>query len=357
MSDWIQIDGSEGEGGGQVLRTSLSLSALTGRPLRLTNIRAGRSKPGLRPQHLTAVRAVAATCDAEVDGAEINSRSLKFDPAGPPHSDDFRFNVEDAAQHGSAGSVTLILQAMLWPLAFANTPSSVTLQGGTHVPFSPSYHYIAEVAGPAFGRFGTQFDVRLDEWGWLPAGQGQLTATLRPVERLEAVTFERVEIERIHGVAAVTNLPSHIPQRMANRANNLLREAGFKTSIQPVRERGQGPGAGIFLWVRHGGFGSLGRKGLPSERVAEAAVADCLDFAENETATVDAHLADQLLIPMALARGTSTFTTHRLTRHTMTNAAILRRWLDVPIAIEGEPDGPARVTVEGTNFTVRENRG
>ena len=357
MRDWIQIDGSEGEGGGQVLRTSLSLSALTGRPLRLTNIRAGRSKPGLRPQHLTAVRAVAATCDAEVSGAEINSQSLEFEPAGPPHSDDFRFNVEDAAQHGSAGSVTLILQAMLWPLAFADTTSTVILRGGTHVPFSPSYHYIAEVARPAFGGFGTRFDVDLDEWGWLPAGQGQLTAAIRPIEGLEAVTFEPAEIERVEGVAAVTNLPSHIPQRMANRANNLLREAGFKTSIQPLRERGQGPGAGIFLWVPQGGFGSLGRKGLPSERVAEAAVADCLAFAENGAAAVDAHLADQLLIPMALARGTSTFTTDRLTRHTMTNAAILRRWLDVPITVDGEPDGPARVTVKGIDFTVRENGG
>jgi len=352
MREWIGIDGSEGEGGGQVLRTSLTLSALTGRPLRITNIRAGRSKPGLRPQHLTAVRAVAAICDAEVRGAEINSQTLEFDPAGPPHSDDFHFDVEDAAEHGSAGSVTLILQAILWPLTFADTASTVVLRGGTHVPFSPPYHYVAEVARPAFGRFGTQLDLQLDEWGWLPAGQGQMTATIRPVERLEAVTFERAEIERVHGVAAVTNLPSHIPQRMVNRANNLLRDAGFETSIRPLRERGPGPGAGIFLWVTQGGFGSLGRQGLPSERVAEAAVADLLAFAENGMAAVDAHLADQLLIPMALARGSSTFTTRRLTRHTMTNAAILRRWLDVPITVDGELDGPARVTIEGINFTI-----
>lgn len=348
----MEIDGSEGEGGGQVLRTSLSLSALTGRPLRLTNIRAGRSKPGLRPQHLTAVRAIAAICDAEVGGDEINSQTLTFDPAGPPHSDDFRFDVEDAAEHGSAGSVTLILQAILWPLTFADLESTVVLRGGTHVPFSPSYHYVAEVARPAFARFQTQFDVSLDEWGWLPAGQGQITATIQPVERLEAVTFKRDEIERVHGVAAVTNLPSHIPQRMTNRAHNLLREEGFKTSIRPLRERGPGPGAGIFLWVAQGGFDSLGRKGVPSERVAEAGVADLLAFAENGTAAVDAHLADQLLIPMALAHGTSTFTTHRLTTHTMTNAAILRRWLDVPISIDGQPDGPGRVTVEGIGFTI-----
>ena len=352
MREWIEIDGSEGEGGGQILRTSLSLSAITGRPLRLTNIRAGRSKPGLRPQHLTAVRAVAALCDAEVQGDNINSQTLEFDPAGPPHSDDFHFDVEDAAQHGSAGSVTLILQAMLWPLTYADTKSTVGLRGGTHVPFSPAYHYLAEVARPAFARFQAQFDVRLEEWGWLPAGQGQITATIRPVERLEAVTFERPEIERVQGVAAVTNLPSHIPQRMANRASNLLREEGLDTSIRPLRERGPGPGAGIFLWVPQAGFGSLGRKGLPSERVAEAAVADLLAFIENEAAAVDAHLADQLLLPMALARGTSTFTTHRLTQHTMTSAALLRRWLDASITVEGKPDGPGSVTVAGIDYTV-----
>lgn len=352
MREWIEIDGSEGEGGGQIVRTSLSLSAITGRPLRLTNIRAGRSKPGLRPQHLTAVRAVAAICDADVSGAEISSQTLEFDPAGPPHSDDFHFDVEDAAQHGSAGSVTLILQAMLWPLLFADTASTVVLRGGTHVPFSPSYHYVAEVARPALARFQAQFDVRLDEWGWLPAGQGQITATIHPVERLQAVSFERPKIERVRGVAAVTNLPSHIPQRMANRANNLLREEGLETSIRPLRERGQGPGAGIWLWVPQAGFGSLGRKGLPSERVAEAAVAHLLPFIENGAAAVDAHLADQLLLPMALARGTSTFTTHRLTQHTITSAALLRRWLDASITIEGDLDGPGRVTVAGINFSV-----
>lgn len=352
MREWIEIDGSEGEGGGQIVRTSLSLSAIMGRPLRLTNIRAGRSKPGLRPQHLTAVRAVAAICDADVRGDEINSQTLEFDPAGPPHSDDFHFDVEDAAQHGSAGSVTLILQAMLWPLLFADTESTVVLRGGTHVPFSPPYHYLAEVARPAFARLQASFDLRLDEWGWLPAGQGQVTATIRPVERLQAVAFERPEIERVHGVAAVTNLPSHIPQRMANRANNLLRDEGLETSIRPLRETGPGPGAGIFLWVPQAGFGSLGRKGLPSERVAEAAVADLLPFIENGAATVDAHLADQLLLPMALARGTSTFTTHRLTQHIMTSATLLRRWLNASITIEGKLDEPGRVTVAGVDFAV-----
>lgn len=350
--DVLRIDGSQGEGGGQVLRTSLSLSALTGRPMRMTKIRAGRSRPGLRPQHLTAVRAVAAICDAEVEGDEIESQTLTFTPAGPPHSDDYVFDVEDAAPHGSAGSVTLLFQALLWPLVFAGMESRVTLRGGTHVPFSPPYHYLAEVARPAFREFNGFFDVKLEAWGWMQAGKGAVSGTIRPVPRLVPATFERVPPTRVHGVAAVTNLPAHIPQRMASRAHNVLREAGLKTSIRPVRERGEGPGAGLFLWVPQAGFGVLGRQGWPAEKVAETAVAELLAFVENETAAVDPYLADQLLIPMALADGRSTFTTNRLSRHTLTNAALLRRWLDVSIVVEGEEDGPGRVTVEGVGFTV-----
>ncbi|MDX1664320.1 MAG: RNA 3'-terminal phosphate cyclase [Candidatus Promineifilaceae bacterium] len=351
----MTIDGSQGEGGGQMLRTGLSLSATTGRPLRLINIRAGRSKPGLRPQHLTAVRAVAATCDAEVEGDTIDSQELTFYPAGPPHADDFIFNVEEAARHGSAGAVTLIFQAILWPLVFADSPSRVVLRGGTHVPFSPPYHYLAEVARPAFARFRAYFDLSLNRWGWAPAGKGEIAATIRPVPRLEAATFEPVAGGRVHGVAAVTNLPSHIPQRMAGRAHNLLREAGLKTSIQPLRETAEGPGAGIFLWLPQAGFGALGRQGLPSETVAETAVAELLAFIENESAAVDAHLANQLLLPMALAHGTSSLTTDRLTRHTLTNAEILRRWLDVTITVEGELGEPGTITVEGAAFTVEDD--
>lgn len=348
----LTIDGSQGEGGGQVLRTSLSLSALTGRPVRMINIRAGRSRPGLRPQHLTAVRAVAAVCDAELEGDEIDSQTLIFHPAGPPHSDDYVFDVEDAALHGSAGSVTLLFQALLWPLVFAETESRVTLRGGTHVPFSPPYHYLAEVARPAFRQFNAFFDVELEAWGWMQAGKGELSATISPVPRLVPESFERVPATRVYGVAAVTNLPAHIPQRMASRAHNLLREGGFKTSIRPVRESGEGPGAGLFLWISQAGFGMLGRQGWPSEKVAEEAVAELLAFVENETAAVDPYLADQLLIPMALADGRSTYTTNRLTGHTLTNAALIRNWLDVSIMIEGERDQPGRVTVEGMGFSV-----
>lgn len=353
MTDELHhIDGSRGEGGGQVLRTSLSLAALTGRAIRLTNVRAGRSRPGLRPQHLTAVRAVAAVCDARLEGDHIDSQALTFAPQSRPRGGQYAFDVEDVALHGSAGSATLILQAMLWPLLFAGEPSQVSLRGGTHVPFSPPYEYVEHVARPALARFGVDFDLELQAWGWMPAGKGHIRATIRPLQRLDPVTFTPAPRQPVQGLAVVTNLPSHIPHRMARRAVNLLEEAGLETSIQPLRERSTGPGAGICLWLPQAGFSSLGREGLPAEKVAEAAVAELLAFVDNEAAAVDHLLADQLLIPMALAGGRSTFTTHRLSSHTLTSAALLRQWLDVDVTVEGREGQAGRVAVDGAGFTL-----
>ncbi|HZD10763.1 MAG TPA: RNA 3'-terminal phosphate cyclase [Candidatus Binatia bacterium] len=347
----VIIDGSKGEGGGQVLRTSLSLAAVTGRVLRMINIRAGRSRPGLRPQHLTAVRAVAAVCDAQLRGDEIGSPQLTFAPQASPHGDEYVFDVRDAAEHGSAGSVTLIFQAMLWPLLFADRPSQVTLRGGTHVPFSPPYHYLENVFHPAARRFGAEFHLDLGAWGWLPVGDGEIKAAITPVRQLQAVIFERPALDVVHGAAAVTNLPSDIAQRMANRASNLLREQELQPDIRPVRERAASPGAGIFLWLPQAGYGQLGRKGYPADKVAEDAVAELLTFIDNGFAAVDHHLADQLLIPMGLARGRSAFTTHLLSSHTFTNASVMRRWLDVEVSISGGLTEAGSVSIRGAGLT------
>ncbi|MFZ0548607.1 MAG: RNA 3'-terminal phosphate cyclase, partial [Candidatus Promineifilaceae bacterium] len=171
-----------------------------------------------------------------------------------------------------------------------------------------------------------------------------------PVSGLHAVSFEPVEAETVGGVGAVTNLPSHIPHRMARRAHNLIEQMGLKPGVSAVREHGDGPGAGIVLWRTQAGFSSLGRIGLPADKVAEAAVADLAAFLDNGTA-VDKYLADQLLIPMALAHGRSSLTTDHLTRHTLTNSDLLRQWLDVPIQIRGELSQSAEIMVEGVGFT------
>ncbi len=360
----ITIDGSQGEGGGQVLRTSLTLAALTGRPLLLVNIRAGRSRPGLRPQHLTAVRAVAAVCAAQLHGDNIDSQTLEFHPTAPPQAGRYYFDVSAATQTFSAGAVTLIGQSILWPLLFAPAPSQVTLRGGTFVPFSPPYHYLAQVARLAFARFGAQVATELQAWGWMQAGGGEVQMTVTPTTRLHAVAFQPEATVQVSGVAGVTNLPADISQRMARRAHNLLQALGFRPNIQPVRETGKGPGAGIVLWLPGAGFSSLGRKGFPADQVAETAVAQLRAFVDNQGSinnprpasgwpfAVDKHLADQLLLPMALAHGTSSFTTNQITRHTLTNAALLQQWLDAPMQIEGALDQPGRVTVTGIGFSL-----
>ena len=345
------INGRMGEGGGQVLRTSLSLSALTGRPFRLEHLRANRSKAGLRPQHLTAVRAAARLCGAALAGDALDSTTLEFRPAIPPQPGNYHIDVSDAAQGGSAGAVTLVLQTILWPLLFARGRSAVTLRGGTHVPMSPSWHHLARVARPALARMGATFSTELEAWGWYPAGGGRVTATIEPITRLEAPSFVHIPAERVEGVAAVTNLPADIPQRMAGRATNLLAAAGLRAKIEPRRENGAGAGAGIFLWLPQGGFGALGRRGLPSDKVAEAVVAETLAFVDNRM-MVDQHLADQLLLPLALAHGNTRYTTDHLTLHTVTNAELLRLWLDARIDITGDLHGPAEIEVTGAGYHV-----
>lgn len=351
----LMIDGRQGEGGGQVLRTSLSLAGLTGQQFTLTNIRANRKQPGLRPQHLTAVHAVAAVCGANLQGDTINSQSLVFQPQAPPQGSTYRFDVADVAQGGSAGAVTLIWQALIWPLLFSRTKSHVTFHGGTHVPFSPPLHHLSQVVLPLLHQFGIEATLELKAWGWYPAGGGEMTAVIHPTTHLHAPTITAPDTKSVNGIAAVTNLPAHIPQRMASRAHNLLVDAGFVPHIQTVRQRGRGPGAGIVLWLPNGGFSSLGRKGLPAEQVAETAVSKLLAFARSST-LVDEHLADQLMIPAALAQGTTRYTTHRLTLHALTNADLLRQWLSVSIQIDGQLDQPAEIVVSGVGFH-RENSG
>lgn len=342
----LTIDGREGEGGGQLLRTSLSLSVLTGRPWRMEHIRAGRSQPGLRPQHLTAVRAAAALCAADLQGDSLNSQTLEFRPRQPAQAGQYRFDVNDHTPHHSAGAVTLIWQTVVWPLLFAGGPSHVVLRGGTHVPFSPTFDYVNQVVRPNYGRMGVNVALSLDEWGWMAHGGGQLTAVIQPLAQLTAADFTPQPVDIVRGEGMATNLPADIPQRLANRAANLVRQAGLAAHIHPIRQRSTAAGAAILLWLPQAGFSQLGEQGLPAQTVAERAVADLLAFV-GSGAAVDEHLADQLLLPMSLAHGRSHFTTQRLTPHTLTNAQLIGRWLGVKINITGTLGRPAEVRVEG----------
>jgi RNA 3'-terminal phosphate cyclase (ATP) len=193
-------------------------------------------------------------------------------------------------------------------------------------------------------------------WGWYPAGGGVMRATITPAERLEATALEKSGSTIVHGVAAVTNLPAHIPQRMARRAHNLLADAGLQPRIQALRENGRAPGAGMVLWLPGAGFTSLGKRGLSAERVAEAAVAETIEFVRSGAA-VDQYLADQLLLPLALAHGRSRFSTHRLTRHVLTNRELLHKWLDAEIDITGALEEPASLVISGIGFARAQYQG
>lgn len=341
MPDMLVIDGSYGEGGGQILRTALALAAITGRAIRIEKIRARRKNPGLAAQHLTSVRAAAEVCDARVSGDEPGSLTLAFLPGGPPQAGDYIFDVAEAREGGSAGAATLVLQTILLPLALAVGNSTVVIQGGTHVAWSPPFDYARDVWLPALVHMGVDAKLELVKWGWYPVGQGEIRAEISGLgtgrQPSPVMLTERGALRRVSGRAVAANLPSHIPQRMADRARSLLTEAGVNARIEPLRVRAACAGAGIFLSAEYdgvgAGFNALGVKGKPSEAVAEEAVGALLAHCDSDAA-LDEHLADQLVLPLALAGDVSSFSTERVSRHLTTNAWVVEQF------------GLARVTVE-----------
>lgn len=339
------IDGAYGEGGGQILRTALALAALLTRPVYIDHIRAGRKNPGLAAQHLTAVQAAAMICDAAVTGAKLGSTQLSFEPQCPPLAGLYEFDVAQARAGGSAGAATLVLQTVLLPLACAGQASTVTVKGGTHVAWSPPFHYFRDVYLPLLAGLGIEAAANLSAWGWYPAGGGAITLEIAGGWALskqclpdQGTGFDlgagRGSLKQISGAAVAADLPAHIAQRMCNRALNLLQQADFAATIEPQRVRSQSPGAGIFLLAEYeagrAGFSALGRKGKPSEVVAEEAVEALLAF-HCTGAVVDHYLADQLVLPLALAGYSSKVRVERLSRHTLTNIWVVEQFLG-PVA-------------------------
>jgi RNA 3'-terminal phosphate cyclase (ATP) len=347
----LTIDGSYGEGGGQILRSALMLSALLGQPIRLEKLRARRRRPGLRPQHLTAVRAVAQLCDAELAGDALDSRTLTFVPRRPPQAGPYHFDVMDVAKGGSAGAVSLILQAVLLPLALAEGDSTVTLEGGTHVAWSPPIHYLQEVYLPTLAALGLRATVELERWGWYPQGGGRVICRVEGIgaRALESPLLplrrtERGGLRRIAGISATSNLPDHIGRRQRDQAVKLLRSRGFKPEIEIVDAPSPGPGTCVFLRAEFkgtvAGFTGYGRLRKPAEKVAEEAARAFLAY-QRSGGAVDRYLADQLILPLALAAGESHFTTGKVTDHLRTNAWLVGQFL--PIRVEIGADRSVRI--------------
>ncbi len=349
--DVLTLDGSYGAGGGQILRTALSLSAVTARPFHLTSIRAGRRNPGLLPQHLSAVRAAATISGATVSGDRLGSTELSFSPTHLPRSGSYVFDVAETAQRGSAGSVSLILQTLLVPLALVDRASTLVLRGGTHVEWAPSFDDLVHAYFPALRQIGFRIDAELKRWGWYPVGNGEISCEIgndRGATRLNPIQVaDRGPLRQVAGTAIAANLPAHIPQRMVDRARASLGDLGVPVNILPQRVTAACPGAGIFLVAKYenmaASFSGYGRLGKPSEAVADEAVAAFREHHASDGA-VELHLADQLLLPLSLAAGISTFTTPRPTSHLMTNAWNIGQFAIADVSIE--EGTPCRVSIQ-----------
>ena len=320
--DILVLDGSMGEGGGQILRTALALSACMNRAFVLENIRAGRGKPGLLRQHLTAVNAVASICKAKVEGAELGSKKLRFIP-GQIHSGHFHFSI------GSAGSAMLVLQTVLYPLMFADAPSTVIIEGGTHNSMAPPFEFIDEVFLPLLRKMGARVELSLLRAGFYPAGGGQIHIKVNPCPSLTPLRLmTRGEIVSQEAVVILSALPEDIAERQLRLLKRKL--LWPQSSLQWRSQKSVGPGNVVYVKIQCTQlaemFTAFGQKGVRAERVA-GQVADAVKRYLMHNAPVDEHLADQLLLPMAFA-GNSEFVTTKPSMHTQTNVDVITAFTD-----------------------------
>ena len=338
----IDIDGSCGEGGGQVLRSALALAAISGTPVRITNIRARRPKPGLMPQHLKAVEAAAAICSARVEGDRLRSQSLVFEPSAL-HAGSFHFDI------GTAGSTSLVLQTILVPLSLADGASSVTVTGGTHVPWSPCFDYLQMHWLPYVRRIGFNLDLVLDLAGFYPKGGGRVRAAVRPASNLTPLqVLERGALRRIRGLSAVANLDDSVAERQRRQARRRLTGRCGTIEIELLRMPSRFRGTLLLLLAEFEQsqccYYGLGARGKPAEQVADEAV-DALEEFFSTDGAIDPYLADQLILPLAYVPGTSELRTAKITQHLLTNAEIVRRFVARPIAVEGTIERPGLVRI------------
>ncbi len=335
----IRIDGSFGEGGGQILRTSLSLSLVTGQPFTIDNIRAGREKPGLLRQHLTAVLAAAEVGSAQVEGAALGSKAVTFTP-GRTRAGAFRFAV------GTAGSGTLVLQTVLPALLLADAPSRITIEGGTHNHAAPPFDFLAKAFLPLLERMGPKVTVALERYGFYPAGGGKFTVEVEPCASLRPLQLEPRGAITIRKVTAVlANLPRHIGRREVDKAVSMLNWAPEAAEIVQTRESA---GPGNIVMIEAGSeqvtevFSAFGELGVAAEKVAATAAREAREYLVSR-AVAGEHLTDQLLLPMALAGGGS-FPALKISRHAQTNMEVIPRFL--PVRFEtAQEEGYVRVTV------------
>lgn len=329
----IEIDGSEGEGGGQILRSALSLSMCTDQAFRLKNIRAKREKPGLMRQHVTALQAAAAVCDARVIGAEVGSSEITFRP-GSIKPGDYTFAI------GTAGSCTLVLQTVLPALLTASAPSSIRVTGGTHNKASPPVDFLQRAYLPIVERMGPKVQLELLRHGFYPRGGGEILARVTPSSRLSPITLKERGVRKGgYAEAYVAGIPMHVASRELEIVGKMLNWPAENLHVRGLSGE-LGPGNALTITVEHEHvtevFTGFGEKGVSAESVAKRAVDSARSYLASE-ATVGRHLADQLLLPMALA-GSGEFTTMPVTQHFESHVTILGKFLRVKVVTESRTD-------------------
>lgn len=338
----IDIDASQGEGGGQVLRSSLTLSMLTGQPIHLKNVRARRSKPGLQAQHLQAVKAATEICNANVEGATLGSQTLHFEPS-TIKAGKYHFEI------GTAGATSLVLQTIFIPLSLTNKKSTVTIGGGTHVSWSPCFHYLEWQWLAFMRRLGYDADFILEQAGFYPQGGGKIQVAIRPRKNQHTLSIsERGALINIRGLSGVAKLSKDIARRQKLQAlrqiEMLCRDSKIKTEDLPSPNKG----TFIALLARfehsQACYTALGAPGKRAERVADEAVSQLQAFLAGD-GSVDQYLADQLILPLSIAEKTSHFTTFQVTEHLLTNAKIVQKFCQAKISIEGKMGKIGYITI------------
>lgn len=322
----VSIDGSFGEGGGQIIRTSLALALITGKPFRVFNVRAGRAKPGLQQQHLTAVHAAATIGGAQVDGAKLGAQEFTFAP-GEVRAGDYTFSV------GTAGSTMLVLQAVLPPLMIAGAPSLLIFEGGTHNVHAPPFEFIQKTFLPLVNRMGPNVSVELERYGFYPPGGGRFNVYIEPAARLRRLELlERGPIISERARALVVNLPEHIAERELQIVSRQMGWTLDQLTLDSSRNAHSG-GNVLTLEIESEHLTEvctgIGERGVRAETIASRTIQEARRYLDNG-APVGEHLADQLLIPFALAGG-GAYTTGPLSRHTTTNIEVIRKFLSVEI--------------------------
>ena len=345
MKNIIEIDGSFGEGGGQILRTALSLSCITGLSLKLFNIRKGRRKPGLMPQHITCVNAAAVISHAQVSGNDKGSTELTFSP-GDIRAGHYVFDI------GTAGSCSLVFQTLLPPLTLSGEPSHITIKGGTHVPFSPTYDYVSSVFLPMLSRIGIHVESSITRYGFYPKGGGEANWRIDPVKTIKGTQLTaRGPLLSVHGHSGVSNLPHSIAERQKMSVIQNLPLSD--TDVRGIEVPSYGQGTFVFLKAEYenalAGFSSLGERGKPAEAVGREA-AEQFKIFQKSSACLDPHLADQIVLYLSLAQEESSFTTSRITQHLITNLGVIEKFLNIRYEIQGELDTEGGVRLFGSHY-------